>query len=308
MSATTMLNISPSQAAPDSHLIACRDAHLSGLDPKNTWNAIRQTGFTGVEVWVNPDRTLPYLNAPDRQYNLKSAESIEQLAQDLKEQNIAITAFAMPNQFDERLEEELLWVKDVVQACKTLNVPAIRIDVVPRAIKEQDKFLEFAISTCRELAKMVNDTSIHFGIENHGSTTNDPDFLDPLFEAVDPAIGLTLDTGNFYWWGHPLDNLYEIYEKYASRVYHTHCKSINYPEDRRNTKRPRGWEYGKYASPIYSGDIDFDRVFKILLSAGYENDFCIENESLGRFPESERSDILRKEASTLRNLLKTNQG
>src|SRR5690606_12971448 len=105
-------------------------------------------------------------------------------AQDLKEQNIAITAFAMAGQFDERLEEALLWVKDVVQACKTLKVPAIRIDVVPRAIKEQDKFLEFAISTCRELAKMVNDTSIHFGIENHGSTTNDPDFLDPLFEAV----------------------------------------------------------------------------------------------------------------------------
>ena len=99
----------------------------------------------------------------------------------------------------------------------------------------------------------------------YGTVTNEPSFLERLFDGVGSEhLGLTLDTGNFYWFGHPLDDVYRLYEKFAPRAFHTHIKSIAYPEERRNVRRPMGWEYGKYASPIHQGDIDFRRVIGIL--------------------------------------------
>ena len=64
-----------------------------------------------------------------------------------------------------------------------------------------------------------------------------------------------------------------------------------------------GWEYGKYNSPIYEGDIDFRRVLKLLRKAGYKNDLCIENESLSKFPAAQRREVLAKEVRYLRKLL-----
>src|SRR5665647_878850 len=108
---------------------------------------------------------------------------------------------------------------------------------------------------------------------------------------------------NFYWWGHPVNDLYPIYEKFAPRVVHTHCKSIRYPEDKKNLRREIGWEYGKYNCPIYEGDIDFKRIVKILRKAGYRGDLCVEDESLGKYPENERADIMRKEIAMLKGLV-----
>ncbi|MEW6237231.1 MAG: sugar phosphate isomerase/epimerase family protein [Candidatus Omnitrophota bacterium] len=291
-----MLSVSLGTLAAEKkqRVIACRDVHLKNVDAPDSWSALKKIGAEGVEVWVEIDRSCPYL-FPEKKYSLKSKDAVEMLKKDLEKNGVQIAAFAMPNQFDARLEDELAWTADVVAAAKELNVKAIRIDVVPHKI-QGGEFLPFAISLGKKLIEFVKGTDIRFGIENHGSTTNNPAFLDKLFDGVGSnALGLTLDTANFYWFGHPLDNLYGIYAKYASRVFHTHCKSINYPEDKRNAQRPRGWEYEKYNCPIFQGDIDFSKVVSILRSADYQGDFCIEDESLERFPASEREGILKKE-------------
>ncbi|MFH1740312.1 MAG: sugar phosphate isomerase/epimerase family protein [bacterium] len=287
----------------DKNVIACRDTHLREVDAPDVWSAMKKIGITGVEVWVEFDRTCANLFYPDKKYSLQSTESIADLSKDLKENGLTITSFCMGNRFEERPEEELTWVAEVVQASKELDVKAIRIDFIPRKM-ERDDYLKFAISIGKRLVERVQGTDIRYGIENHGSITNDPEFLDPLFEGVgSDALGLTLDTGNFYWYGHPLNSLYDIYKKYASRTWHTHCKSIHYPEDKRDIQRERGWEYGNYCCPIYDGDIDFAKVAAILKAVDYTGDFCIENESLGRFAKEERERILRKEAAFLHQLV-----
>jgi hypothetical protein len=40
-----------------------------------------------------------------------------------------------------------------------------------------------------------------------------------------------------------------------------------------------------------------------LRKARYRGDLCVENESLGRFPEAERAGILQKEIAFLRKLV-----
>jgi sugar phosphate isomerase/epimerase len=208
----------------------------------------------------------------------------------------------MHNRFDERLKEELEWTGKLVNAAQELDVKVIRIDVVPRRT-QREEFLPFAIRVCKQLCDIVEGTSIRYGIENHGSITNDPDFLQKLFDGVgSPRIGLTLDTANFYWYGHPLNELYKIFERFASRAFHTHCKSIRFPPDKKNTQRPMGWEYNKYSSPIYEGDIDFQKVVEILRKVNYQGDLCLENETLGKYPETRHAEILKKEIALLRNL------
>jgi sugar phosphate isomerase/epimerase len=208
----------------------------------------------------------------------------------------------MYNRFDDRPDIELEWGIKVARAAKALGVKAIRIDVLPHKLSGSE-FLQFSIGILRKLLAATESTGVTFGIENHGGTTNDPAFLKALFDGVGSRrLGLTLDTGNFYWYGHPLSKLYELYEAFAPRVFHTHCKSIRFPEAEREKKRPMGWGYEKYCCPVDEGDIDFRRVVAILRKSGYANDLCIEDESLGKYPAAERAAILARQVRYLKGL------
>jgi sugar phosphate isomerase/epimerase len=278
---------------------ACRDAHLSEVKAPNVWAAMKQIGVTGIEIQVNEELQCPSLFHSAKKYSIDSPKSISELQSDLEKHGLHASAFMMANKFDARPEMEVKWCSSVVKAAKEMGVKAIRIDVVPRKIKREN-FLPFAVKMCKSICKLVENSDVHYAIENHGNTTNDPEFLNALFNKVgSDNLGLTLDTANFYWYGHPLTKLYDIFEMFAPRAFHTHCKSINYPEDKENVQRKMGWEYGKYNCPVYQGDIDFAKVVSILKKANYQGDLCIEDESLGKFPENERVDVLSKEASYL---------
>jgi len=280
-------------------VVACRDTLVKGLTLGQVQGLI---GVTGVEVEVNPELFCPNLEHPQKKYSLATPSGIATLKDDLSKNGLVVTAFLMHNRLDERLAEELAWTKKLVAAAVSLEVPVIRIDVVPRRTQAEE-FLPFAIKACTKLCEIVEGTRINYGIENHGSITNDPEFLRQLFAGVaSPHLGLTLDTANFYWYGHPLNELYEIFERFAPRVFHTHCKSIRYPDDKKNVHRPMGWEYDRYACPIYEGDIDFGKVVAILRKANYRGDLCLENESLGKYPEEQDAQILKKEIALLKRL------
>jgi sugar phosphate isomerase/epimerase len=279
--------------------LGCRDVHLKQVAQPDCWSAMRAIDAESVEATVNDDLTLTGLFHPRQKYSLASPAAIDALRADMQTAGRRITALCMHNHFDARVEFEIQWATQAARAAQALEIPAIRIDVVPHKVPAGE-FLAFAVATLRKLIAATESTGVAFAVENHSTTTNDPEFLHPLFERVgSKRLGLTLDTGNFYWFGHPLSKVYELYESFAPRVLHTHCKSIRYPEAEREKRRKMGWEYGKYNCPLYEGDIDFRRVAKILRQAGYANDLCVENESLGKFPADQRGAILAKEIQHL---------
>lgn len=282
--------------------VSCRDVLLKTTGKPDCWAAMKDLDVSCLEVDITPELACPSLFHPDKKYNLADADSVKRLADDLAANGATITAFCMHNKFDEKLNEEIAWMQKLVPAVQQLKVGVIRIDVVPRKTP-MDQFLPVAIKACKAICDIAEGKPVRFGIENHGRFTNDPDVLDKLFDGVgSPQLGLTLDALNLYWFGHPLESLYDIIEQFAARVVHTHCKSVRYPAEQRNIRRPIGWEYAKYSAPIYAGDIDYKRVVAILRKAGYQADLCLENECLKHFPPAEQPGVLKKEIAMLKSL------
>jgi sugar phosphate isomerase/epimerase len=282
--------------------VGCRDLHLKNAGKPDSFACMKALGAEVTEVAVSIDLSCDNLFHPRGKYSLATEDGVKVLKDDLAANGCGISAFLMANRFDERLEKEVEAAARLVKVAGQLGVRAIRIDVVPRAIKGDD-FLAFAIKACKRMCEVALGTPVRYGVENHSTTANDPAFLDKLFDGVgSDQLGLTMDIANFYWWGHPLKDLYGIYEKFAPRAVHTHCKNIHYPPDKQNVRREMGWEYAKYNCPIYEGDIDFKRVTKILHQANYPGDFCVEDESLGKYPAEQRGEILKKEIALLKGL------
>ncbi|MGA2068080.1 MAG: sugar phosphate isomerase/epimerase family protein [Thermoguttaceae bacterium] len=280
--------------------VSVRDAMLAHTGEHDCWAALKRIGSEGVEAAVNDDLALPGLFHAGEKYSLATDAGITRVRTAAGAAGQKITALCMYNHFAERPDKEVELCTRVARAAQALGVPAIRLDVVPQQLARAE-FLKLATSTLAKLMAATESTGVAFAVENHGSTTNDPEFLRPLFAGVgSKRLGLTLDTGNFYWYGHPLSKVYELYEMFAPRVFHTHCKSIGYPANERERQRPMGWQYAKYHGPIYAGDIDFGRVVAILKKAGYTNDLCIEDESLGKAKDA--ADILAKELRLLKDL------
>jgi len=144
------------------------------------------------------------------------------------------------------------------------------------------------------------------GIENHGFQGNNLAFQLNVYKAVgSDRLGSTMDTGNFYWRGYPLSEVYGILRILGPYTKHTHLKNINYPEETRETMREAGWEYDTYVSPLDEGDIDHAKVLRILADAGYDGDVCIEDESLGHYKSAEeRIAVLERDVAHVKQIIK----
>ncbi len=263
---------------------------------------LKDLGISAVELFVHKDDTVPALVpvGDKKRLCLTNPDEFATLQSQIQEHGITVAALCMGNNFNaEDKDFEVAWAVRTAESAQKLGVPAIRIDAIMHG--EQELSLEERQTLVATMIKRILDGSSHtgveFGIENHGFQGNDPEFLEGLLARVgSPRLGLTLDSGNFYWRGWPLSRVYEIFEQFAPIVKHTHIKNIQYPEAIREEQREMGYEYGTYVSPIHEGDIDHTRYFQALRKAGYTRDLCLEDESLGKYPVEERKANLRAAA------------
>ena len=264
----------------------------------------------GIELFVKRDDTVSAIAPVEgkERLNLTDPDDLAALKAQAELNGVRIAALCMGNNFNaDDKEFEIDWAVRTVRAAAALDAPVVRIDAVMSGerhlpLEERQRLVAEALK--RILAE-TESSEIDLGIENHGTQGNDPDFLEGLLALVDSSrLGLTLDSGNFYWRGWPLSKVYEIFAQFAPVVKHTHIKNIAYPKEMQETQREIGYEYGKYVSPIHEGDIDHARYFKLLRDAGYDRDLCLEDESLARYPVEERKANLRAAANFFQNQIK----
>jgi sugar phosphate isomerase/epimerase len=271
------------------------------------FDALRELGVDAIELQIDPDFTTPHVRQADGSpFSVRSAPDVAMLQSALSSKGVRISALLLMTDFSsDNADEQVRWASAAVKAARDLKAPAVRLDPLTRN-KEMpaDQVRENFVRRVKQVLEQTADTGVDLGIENHGPFGNDPAFLDAVFSSADDSrLGMTLDTGNFYWWGVPLDELYSLIERYASRTKHTHIKNINYPPALANMRRSIGLDYGKYCSPLDEGNIDLGRVVRTLRAAGYQRDFCIENESLNKYPADQRLEILRRDVRALASAL-----
>jgi sugar phosphate isomerase/epimerase len=265
-------------------------------------------GAESVELSFARDSTVRALTEGESvRWNLDTEVGRKALTGEGAANGIRVSVLMLGNNFNPPdLAAEIDWVRRAADAARALGIPALRIDTIMRGEREMsldDRVARFS-AALREILPATEASGVALGLENHGVCGNEVAFLTRVVDSFDsPRLGYTLDTGNFYWHGNPLSELYRIYERLAPRVKATHVKSIRYPAEIRETRREIGYRYGEFASPLDEGDIDLGRVIALLRAAGYAGDLTIENEALGRYPASERPALLRRDVEHLKTLL-----
>ena len=285
--------------------VSIRDSNVPGATTPKFFEGLKSLGLSGIEIYVLPDLTTSQIRKDDdTPYSIKDASGVRELKDRLSREGVKVWALLVDTDFcAPNVDDHVAYAVAAARAARELGAPAVRIDTHPRNTTRspEDNIGVYAKGVKRALDQTA-DTGVDFGMENHGPVSNNPAWLDGVFAQVpDRRLGMTLDTGNFYWFGHPLAEMYRILEHFAPRAKHTHIKNINYPKDIAEQKREVGYEYGKYCSPLDEGNIDVRRVVAILKKAGYDRSLCIENESLGKYKEDERPQILKRDAKILRD-------
>lgn len=287
--------------------ISVRDAMIPVAEGESFFDAVRGIGVAAIELEIREDLSCPALPIA----SIKDTASIQSLRKTFADEGIRISALLLATDFSgPKAETHVAWAARVVEAAAELGVPVIRIDplTADRALAAevvQERFTR----RVSQLLELTRGLPVDLGMENHGPIANDPAFIDGVFASIpDPRLGLTLDTGNFYWFGFSLDELYGLIDRYAFRAKHTHFKSINYPPELRAQRRPVGVDYGKYCCSLDEGNLDLIRIVGSLRRAGYRRDLCIENESLGKHPPVMRATLLQRDARALADAIAGDQG
>ncbi|MGB9624144.1 MAG: sugar phosphate isomerase/epimerase family protein [Phycisphaerae bacterium] len=288
------------------------DGYLSGIGADDVWSAAKTVGLSRIEVGVNARLACPHLfEKGATPYRIDTPEARAVLRKKLSQEGMSIGCLCIVTKLDlhGRDDEILERIRRAAEAapelgCRTLMLPVAVI--APRDVTLTDEaFVERCRPFVRALDGLAAKTGVQIVLENLGPFWNRREIMEALLRESRPdRVGMLLDAANLYWYGYPLDRIYELAQTFAPYVRYVHVKNIRYPADQRDRQRTAGWEYARYAEPVRTGDIDFARVLRTLAGAGYVGDLTIEDDSLPHFDAAGRKKTIADDAAYLRERIK----
>ena len=291
--------------------VAIRDFTVRWLGYEELFVGLKDLIINDFELYVSKDlKQTAYQDMDytvDLGFDLSSKDKRTRTLEELKAKHLNICAILIENDFGKNdLESEIKWGVDVCYAASELGVRAVRINSVmrPQAEVSEKEYIERTIKSIKKILNSTEGLNVCLALENHGVLGNKREFIRDVIDGVESKrLGLTLDTGNFYWFGYPLDEVYKIIEEFASYVKHVHLKNVTFSPPERNKKREPGFNWPDSAATIYEGDLDHKHIINILKSSGYDGDLTIEDESLNKFPKEERLKIIKEDIDFIKSLL-----
>ena len=281
--------------------LAIRDVFLGKeLGFEEPFKALEFLGLKSIELHVT--RELGTIFG-----SISTSTSRKKLLEELSSRGIGVCAILVENDFGARdVRKEIEYICKACEVCPDLNCKVVRINAFMRPVSglSMRDYVIKSTEYIRECLRVAEEYDVSIAMENHGLIGNNREFIRELINEVSSErFGLTLDSGNFYWYGYPLEEVYAIIEEFAPHVKHTHIKNFEVEEGYRD--KPRlGLGIGRIrGAPIYAGDIDMRRVLSLLRKGDYDHDTTIEDESLHRFDKREWKEILRRDADHLRKIL-----
>jgi len=286
--------------------VGIRDTHLAGIGAESVWSAAKEVTTPFLEVVVTKDLACPKLfEGKQTPYRVDTPQNRKKLLAAAEKNGCEIVAFCAVVSFvkDESDDGSVAWIEKVTKAAADMKVPVIMMPLGSKGI-DQPEFAVRAITFLKRVAPFARASKVQLTVENLGPYLNKREVLKPLMEAVpDDEVGLALDITNMYWFGYPPAKIYELAQTFATHVRYAHAKNIKYPPAEREKQRTPGWQYGKYAERIRTGDLDFDRILGYLFKAGFKGDVVIEDASLGKHDAEGKKKVLKDDAALLRELI-----
>jgi sugar phosphate isomerase/epimerase len=288
--------------------LAIRDFTVKWVGYDTVFEGLRALGIPSFELFVSRElKVESYLDmgyTTELGFDVSSKEAIEDLKRRLRDVRLSVCAILVENDFSsEDLNREVDYVVSAIKVASELEVGVVRINAVMRPIAgyDLDKHVKRVADAVGRCMKTCRNLGVSLAVENHGVVANKREFLRMLFHTVDDEhLGLTLDTGNFYWFGYPLSEVYDIVKEFASKVKHTHVKNAVVEANKRETFRKPG---DVKMAPLYQGDIDLKSIVETLRKTGYDYDLTIEDESLDMFKGDERLEVLKKDVEFIRKII-----
>ena len=182
--------------------------------------------------------------------------------------------FAQPT--DEGLAAQ---VEELVGYCQTARAMGIHIvrafsgDVIEG--HTLDELYPRIVAGFKAVVERVSTLGVAIGIENHGRLMNNGDALKALVDDIgNPLVGITLDTGNFCWAGHPIATAQRFFEQLVPLTINVHVKD-------------GGFRNGEWTLiPAGRGDLDIPGLLHALAVSGYRGPILSEYEGQADFVTS----------------------
>ena len=254
---------------------------LMAKEELNQFSAIakaKELGFDGIEF----AGIMPHDGSSKEEYARKLRAEADRL-------NFPIPSFVfgadLINGTEGRTpEQEVEYVKSMVDLGEILGVPVIRHDVLYSLGEYADFYALLPVLACRvrQVTQYAASKGIRTSVENHGFICQDPDRCVSLCKAVDhPNFGLLCDIGNFFCAdAEPAASVamvapYSIFA-HAKDFY---FKSGDDTDPGRGFFKSRGGNYLK-GTIIGHGNVPVVQCLQTLKDAGYDGFYSLEFEGM----------------------------
>lgn len=161
---------------------------------------------------------------------------------------------------DEALEAQIAGFVAYCQRAARLGIPIVR--AFAGDVKEGRSLVDFEARITEafaEVMRRIDGLEVKVAIENHGRLANDGFFLREVIEGVgSPNLGMTIDTGNFYWAGHSRQTVEGFLRILAPYTLNVHIKDVAYRDDQ------------VVFVPAGRGIVDLPRLYTLLEANGYD--------------------------------------
>jgi len=255
---------------------------LSCMDFTEVLNFVKEIGGETIELCTVE-------GAHNGTLDLRKMQRSSLLAT-VKSHGLSITSVAGYNDFtfasDVELNQQVKKLEWYCELAADLQVGLVRVmsgDFRPDLTKEE--MVTNIIRGFKIAVKMAKEYNVVLALENHGLLVNDAPTLIRIVETVaDERLRLTLDTGNFCWAGHSLQETDSYFQQVAPYVANVHLKDLVFTD-------PKKVQF----VPLGQGDLDLKMVVAQLAAVGYDGALLCEYEGMGDPKELLQAGVFTRE-------------
>lgn len=210
--------------------------------------------------------------------NLEFAKKLKKYADEKNVKIICVSAGI--NLVGEDGRENIEKAKKYAEIAAILDAPYFHhtiVDCLDRdcVAGKRDEYLEEGVRAVQEIYDYAESIGIKTIFEDQGFVFNGVEAFKRFLAEADRDFKIVADVGNIFFIDEKIE---DFISEFSDRIVHVHIKDYKYlPKDTEVEKIRISFNKNKFIAALTGeGDVDFDRVFKLLKKIKYKGYFSLE--------------------------------